>query len=269
MNSRHVTIVRCRTEGARGTVALATALLLALGSAARGQEEKRPAPAGYDLFQTEPKETVFRFTKEFVIPEGFFDYNSRPFQGEVHFKGVPVGTFKGKQTGNADTIVARLGTAEFRTPWPSRSKVAIELVALSLASTQPIKVQVGNQTQLWDVKAELSAKQRSAGTITITKKNDQGGTFDSELTVYPLLRFVRRADNAERRLDFGERTGSATKLTLRGRNESWVHQCPSQVQRVQGFNDDFCAAASKVGPEVAICPDFAGFSSHALTASRP
>src|SRR5918999_3691267 len=64
-------------------------------------------PPGFDLFETDPEATVFSFREEFTIPPNFFDQGSEPFQGDVNFGGVPLGTFMGNRTGDADTVVER------------------------------------------------------------------------------------------------------------------------------------------------------------------
>ena len=151
-------------------------------------------PSGSDLFETDPEATHFAFQDQFAIPAGFFDPGSQPFQGQVPFYGVPLRTFQGRATGDADTVVTRLAPANLAPPFPATDTVPIELVALSLQSAAPIVVKVGGATQVWDVTAEVSPSARSQGTMTVTQTSERGGTFDSQLTVIPLFHFTRRRD---------------------------------------------------------------------------
>jgi hypothetical protein len=65
------------------------------------------------------------------------------------------------------------------------------LVALSLKSTDPIAVQVGTISELWDVEVEVSPSRPSTGEMLIAKYDENGGEFYSEFVVYPLFRFTR------------------------------------------------------------------------------
>lgn len=150
-------------------------------------------PAGLDLFETDPAITHFKFDKEFTIPAGFFDQDSKPFAGTVAFKGVPIGSFRGQPTGAADTIVERKTGVSLSASHAS-AKILIEVVALSVESVEPIRVQVGQAWQLWKVKVELSPSRRSEGTMKIKRVDENGGTFDSEFAVFALFTFTRQGD---------------------------------------------------------------------------
>ena len=204
---------------------------------------------GFDLFETDAKSSQFQFKNEFEIPENFFDPGSRPFNGTIKFQGVPLGTFMGKDTGLADTVVQRDQTANLPTI-SSSDTIPIEIVALSLQSVEPIKVKVGTATQLWDVKAELSHSQPSTGTMTITKRDLLGGTFDSQLVIQPLFTFTRQSDPVQRTFDVGTLTltpASLAKITLKAKRVPWVYDCPAGVLVVPTFNGSFCASASARG----------------------
>ncbi|MBI3660428.1 hypothetical protein HY230_08165, partial [Candidatus Acetothermia bacterium] len=204
---------------------------------------------GFDLFETDAKSSQFQFKNEFEIPADFFAPGSKPFNSTVKFQGVPLSTFMGKDTGLADTIVQRDQAANLPTI-PSSDTIPIEIVALSLQSVEPIKVKVGTATQLWDVKVELSHSQPSTGTMTITKRDLLGGTFDSQLVVQPLFTFTRQSDHVQRIFDVGTLTltpDSLAKITLKAKRVPWVYDCPTGVLVVPNFNDSFCASASARG----------------------
>ncbi|TMM14178.1 MAG: hypothetical protein E6G00_01025, partial [Actinobacteria bacterium] len=116
-------------------------------------------PKGFDIFQTQPTKTSFTVPKSFSIPAGFFAPGSKPFSGEIKFEGVPIGTFHGKDVGDADTVVQRKRNAHVG-PGDGKATIPIELVQLHLQSTEPIKVKVGSSTELWDVSATVSHKRQ-------------------------------------------------------------------------------------------------------------
>lgn len=167
---------------------------------------------GYDLFATVPPDQPPRpasyqdFTGPFTIPPDFFDPGSDPFQGRVYFHGVPLGSFPGcfGDLGNTDTIVEREATAVLPGVG-SFDTVPIEIIALSLHSASPITVTYngGANPELWDVKVDLSPTLPSRGNMTIYHSLPDGGTFDAQFTVYPLLTFTRVSDLSVRILDAG------------------------------------------------------------------
>src|SRR4051812_18160409 len=73
--------------------------------------DARAVAPGYDLFQTDPAQNVFKFTGKYAIPAGFFTPDSQPFEGFVNFGGEPLVTFMGSDIGNADTVVQRTAEA--------------------------------------------------------------------------------------------------------------------------------------------------------------
>ncbi|MFY9622467.1 MAG: hypothetical protein WAM70_02445 [Pyrinomonadaceae bacterium] len=203
-------------------------------------------PAGYDLLKTVEGSTRFRFGEEFTIPADFFDKGSRPFSGVVRFKGVPLGSFRDQKTGDADTVVERQKAATFSRA--GRSSVPIELAALSLESTRPISVQVGKEWQQWNVKLGLSPSAKSQGTMTISRRGEKGGTFDSEFVAYGLFTFTRTTDGAEKTLDVGSmklEPKSIEKITLRTVRAPW-----SQGTTQTGANTAFRAGVTAAGVRV-------------------
>jgi hypothetical protein len=162
-------------------------------------------PSGFDLFSTAPEGALFNFA-QVPIPAGFFSSKSEPFTQLVRFQGRPLprAHFGGLDVTHVDTIVQRKHSVSLPAPYPSKAVVPVEIVALALESVEPIRVRVGDRTEFWDLLGELSEHRPSDGRMTITKLNEEGGVFDSELTVFPVFRFVRRCDGKERILDVGQ-----------------------------------------------------------------
>ena len=223
----------------QATGALALALLWTLlPGVARAQPT---VPAGYDLFETDPQSTHF----DLQLPADFFAPGSDPFQGQIKFSGVPLETFMGHNTGDADTIVRRMQAAD---PTPGVPvTVPIELVALSLLSVEPITVTFngGQFPQQWDVQANLSTTQPSQGQMTIDKTSPSGGTFSSQLPVVPLLTFVDLGDGQTRVLDGAILPPEA--LTLSATGVPWRTGCILPALHVPGLNDGFCPSFTPDG----------------------
>lgn len=202
--------------------------------------------AGLDFLETASEGAVFRFDK-IPIPAGFFANNSQAFTQTVKFRGRPLprSYFNGSDITHVDTIVQRKEPVELRPPYPCSHVIPIELVALALESMEPIEVQVGKRAELWDVQVELSGSRRSEGTMTISKTDRKGGSFDSQFAVFPVFRFIRRCDGKERVLDIGTlRLPSEIieMITLRSTKSPWLHTAPGTL-RLKGLNDNFIAGA--------------------------
>jgi hypothetical protein len=191
-------------------------------------------PAGFDLFETVPEETHVMLT----LPQDFFGPSCAPFEGDVPLMGEPLGSFMGRDTGSADTIVQRHQEAM------PLATIPIELVALSLMSVDPIQVQCGGNPTLWDVHVTQSANSRSLGQMTIRHESEDGGTFDSVLNVCPLYSFRQRGVNNQVQLDACD---LVQPIQLLATNVPWRHQCPAPILVVPGLNDDFCASADDNG----------------------
>jgi hypothetical protein len=196
------------------------------------QSMGKDIPAGLDMFKT--SSAKFQFSDELTIPAGFFDDKSSSYAGAISFKGAPIGSFRDQKTGDADTIVERKSDAKFYGR-QARATVPIELVALSLESDQPIRVQVGKEWQSWKVKVELSPSRKSEGTMTIMRRGKSGGTFNSEFVVYPLYTFTREGDGMQKRLDASEMKMSKKgieSMTLRATNVVWAENCSQRASAV-------------------------------------
>lgn len=207
-------------------------------------------PPGFDLFETDPEATVFSFREEFTIPPNFFDEGSAPFQGDVNFGGVPLNTFQGHDVGGADAILHRFNPAVLAPPFPDQTIIPVDLVSLSLIGVLPITVDVGNDTQLWDVRMGVSPSRFSQGALRINQTSPQGGAFDSALQVFPLFTFRRLSDGETRTLDVGQFPAdpqTSDDLVLRSDNQPWRAGCVPPALAVPGLNDSFCAGQTEAG----------------------
>ena len=206
-------------------------------------------PAGFDLFETVPEFTQFQFAEEFTIRANFFDPGSIPFSDTVGFTGVPLDP---ENLSTTDTIVRRTQPLVLPPPFPRTEIILIELVALSLVSTEPITVTYEDEsTELWDVEVAVSPTQPSTGTMAATKRDPGGGTFDSSLSVFPLFTFTRQTDGETRVFDVGAVSlppASVEKITLRAEQVPWVHEHSPGVLVVPGQNDWFSASDTADGP---------------------
>jgi len=206
----------------------------------QGYGKEMEIAAGLDAFKTVAG-TQFTFAEEFTIPADFFDKGSSRFAGTVAFKGVPLGSYRDQKTAEADTIMERSKGASFSSGSRSQS-VPIELLALSLESSRPIRVQVGKEWQQWNVRLALSPSRKSEGTMTIMRRDEKGGTFNSQFTVYPVFTFTRVGDGAEKSLDVGGmKLGekSIRNITLTAVGVPW-----SQTVDGSGRNATFAAGLS-------------------------
>jgi hypothetical protein len=165
-----------------------------------------------DLYITSAADTDFDFATQ-PIPADFFGPGSDPFDGGVPATSLPLpdnpywplppSLCPNDDLTFVDTIVERKTTATLPTIG-STDVIDIEIVALSLRSTNPITVTYngGLDPELWDMYVGLSASQLN-GNALIRKTHADGGTFDSDLPVVPVFVFVRQSDAAERTLDGG------------------------------------------------------------------
>ena len=141
-------------------------LVAAVAALALFAGDARAVAPGFDLFQTDPEQNVFKFEGKYAIPAGFFTPDSQPFEGFVNFGGDPLVTFQGNDVGNADTIVERTAPAVPGENGTAGDAAPIELRHLSLVSIAPIEVVTGQTTQLWDVRATESPVRTARGTTS-------------------------------------------------------------------------------------------------------
>src|SRR4051812_33738268 len=109
--------------------------------------DARAVAPGFDLFQTDPSQNVFKFTGQYAIPAGFFTPDSQPFEGFVNFGGDPLVTFMGNDVGNADTVLERTAEALPGENGTAGDAAPIELRQLSLVGIAPIEVVTSQSTQ--------------------------------------------------------------------------------------------------------------------------
>ena len=183
--------------------------------------------AGFDYFETKPG--TFQSFSSTPLPADFFNPGSDPFSGTIFLQGVPLAP-----DSSADTIVQRTMNALWDLPDIWYDTVPIELVALSLRSTSPITITYGGGfTEQWDVVVAPSPTFHPQGSMTITKTDPQGGTFQSILPVSPFLTFTDITDpNQVRRLDLGQFNFA---LQFRADNVPWTYKVPKELFESKGF----------------------------------
>jgi len=164
----------------RCILVLALALALAVTSAAGASE---PIRKGVDVWVTVAGMAHTTFADE-PIPAGFFCPDSRPFTGMVTLKGVPLAVTPGAGLGGVDTIVRRLDDAVFNAKGEASTR--IQLMALSLASIQPIETSCGK----YDVAVSLAPGEQPTTTMRIFLENSLGGTYSAPLALNTRIVFT-------------------------------------------------------------------------------
>ncbi len=190
---------------------------------------------GLDLLETDPANTFYDFSIS-PIPADFFGPGSAPLGGIIQLKGLPLDP---ANQGTTDTIVRRKDPANLPGNGSSDT-IAIEMVELSLTSAQPVTVTFPDGPELWDLKVDLSPVQPSQGTMTITKTDENGGTFTSELNVQPKFIFARQGDGELRVLDTGALGLPPTQLM--SPDTSWDYDCQPPQLIAPG---DFCPGSTE------------------------
>ena len=138
------------------------------------------------------------------IPADFFGPGSDPFTGSICLEGVPLGdpTFP-----DADTLIERAEDPFdpcVLVSFPVEADpVDLEVIALSLANKleQPVTVTYngGMDPEMWDAVVTLSETHTApVGTLIATKTHCNGGTYVSELNVWPQYTLTRRGDSEVR-----------------------------------------------------------------------
>src|SRR3954470_22449329 len=222
-------------------VAAVAALALFAGDA-------RAVAPGFDLFQTDPEQNIFKFTGKYAIPAGFFTPDSQPFEGFVNFGGEPINVFQGHDVGNADTVVQRPAEAVPGENGTTGEPAPIELRQLSLVGIAPIEVVTGQTTQRWDVHATLSPVRPSTGSIQLRQTEANGGTLDSQVTVYPRFTFRRLSDGATKVLDVGALPdGQRPDDPIVGQGTPWRIGCIAPALNLPALNGGFCGGQPPAG----------------------
>lgn len=148
-------------------------------------------PAGEDSWSTPCGRTRFSFCEN-PIPADFFDPGSLPFDGAIQLEGAA--------SDGLDTRIARLQDMVL----PDLNPVAttpIELVELDLVGCDPITVVTNGADVLWDVSVGLApSPPQQPGVLTVTKTHVNGGAFEAEFFVQPVLTFTRASDPTDVRV---------------------------------------------------------------------
>lgn len=130
---------------------------------------------GVDLWMTVSGFAQTNFA-DAPLPAGFFCEKSEPFTGVVKFKGAPLAVEPAGSLGTIDTVVRRLDDARFDDKGEAVTR--IQLMALSLVSTQPIETSCGK----YDVAVSLTGKQ-PVTTMRIFQADTTGGTYSAPLAL--------------------------------------------------------------------------------------
>jgi hypothetical protein len=166
--------------------ALATVLIvasvaaLAVTSAAGASE---PIRKGVDVWMTVTGMAHTTLADD-PIPAGFFCSDSRPFSGMITLKGVPLAVTPGAGLGGVDTVVRRLDDAVFNAKGEATTR--IQLMALSLASIEPIETSCGK----YDVAVSLAPGEQPTTTMRIFLENSLGGTYSAPLALNTRIVFT-------------------------------------------------------------------------------
>jgi len=164
--------------------------------------------AGFDSLTTLPPSELMP-----SIPADFFGPGSDPFSSMIPVEGVGADLGFGPSnielssvhsSGDfllfldsdpslldTDTVVERQSAANLAMIG-SMDTIPIEIVAMNLVSVNPITVTFngGMDPEDWNVEVELFGPQ-TQGTMTITRTQADGGTFDSSLPVAPKFTFTK------------------------------------------------------------------------------
>jgi hypothetical protein len=156
----------------RTVVGAAVVLALIAGSPAFGADTIHK---GVDLWMTVAGFAQTSFADQ-PIPAGFFCEGSQAFTGKVKFKGAPLAVAPAGSLGSIDTVVSRLDDAAFDAKGEATTR--IQLMALSLVSTQPIETSCGK----FNVAVSLAGEQPKT-LMHILKTDAFGGTYTAPLAL--------------------------------------------------------------------------------------
>lgn len=151
-----------------------------------------------------------------------------PVSNDVSLKGKPLDQ---ANLGSTDTIVARPNNITISGTTGSGN---LQIKALSLESEGNVVLTDGRQFKL---RVCLSSFASGTGTITLTRSNSDGGTFDSTLPVLPKLIFTPVAGGSPVVIDCG--TGACAESDMTSDNTGWVNT---------GGSGNFNPAAKGVTP---------------------
>jgi hypothetical protein len=125
----------------------------------------------------------------------------------VNLQGSPLNS---SSIGQADTVLSRGAIAS--------GSGSLTIAALNLTSSSNVVLQDGRQ---YSLQVCLSDTSQTAGTITLSPANGDGGTFNSSFTVLPKLVFTNVSNSSDKvRIDCGG--GGCNPLSLSSSNTGWV-----------------------------------------------
>jgi len=175
--------------------AVAAAVILALAAPAWAGDNV--IHKGADIWMTVAGFAKTSFEKE-PIPAGFFCVDSQPFTGTVVFEGGPLAIEPAGSLGSVDTVVNRLDDAVFNDKGEATTR--IQLMALSLVSTQPIETSCGK----YDVAVSLSGEQPTT-TMRIVRNDSFGGPSSAPLALTVKIVFTPVGGDPSRRYELTRR----------------------------------------------------------------
>lgn len=155
--------------------ALVAAVLFALAAGSPALAGDNVIHKGVDIWMTVAGFAKTSFDKE-PIPAGFFCEGSKPFTGTVVFEGGPLAVEPAGSLGTIDTVVNRLDEAVFNDKGEATTR--IQLMALSLVSTQPVETSCGK----YDVAVSLVGEQPTT-TMRIIRSDAFGGLYSAPLAL--------------------------------------------------------------------------------------
>ncbi len=194
-------------------------LTAALVLVACPKEGKEGIGSSTDCFMTPDTGSVASFANQ-PIPANTFGEGSEEFAGEIPFHG-------NRQNLN-DTCVERLDDVSFDES--DSASTGIRLKKLDLVGSEAIVVKIGDRETRWNVKADLSEVEPPVGKMQITRANDQGGTWEAEVSLHIKLTFTPEdGDLNVVVLDTGERGMEATVLKTQ-KPVGWAYTTTLAVQ---------------------------------------
>lgn len=131
-------------------------------------------PKGQDYLATIVSDQYIEISSELLGPK------MDTFSRTVTLIGAPLNP----RIGNADTIMERLGDGE------TGKEIATRLVAFANVSAAPLQLEgKGPLAGFYDLYVTLSPTKESPGTTVYYATSEQGGTFESRATFWPLFEF--------------------------------------------------------------------------------
>lgn len=172
------------------------------------QQAPRPVPFAYviargdDGWKTPSDNSTWAEFNAVSLPGGC-GVTDGTLNGFVYFKGSPLPSSNPNGMGGIDTIVRRTQKT-VALAIGDTDRVNLLIKGLSLISTGPTSVSCASGSVSYDVSAHLSAYGQAVGFMDITRDDDDGGAFSSELFVTPKFYFYPTAGGPAIELDCGD-----------------------------------------------------------------